>query len=69
MASAPVTKAVAVAMPTERAMLRMATPPKIWVMEKTGMPLTSRATTKNKRDRSDPRMICPLVSGVARRMS
>jgi hypothetical protein len=47
----------------------MATPPKICVIEKTGMPLTSSATTKNRRERSDPRTICALVSGVARRMS
>jgi hypothetical protein len=50
-------------------MLLMATPPKICVIEKIGMPLTSSAMTKKRRESSDPRTIWPLVSGVARSMS
>ncbi len=68
-ASAPVTNAVAQAIRNDMVMLEMATPPKICVMAKMGMPLTSRATTKNSRESSEPSTICPLVSGVARRMS
>ena len=69
MASAPVTKAVAQAMRNERAMLEMATPPKICVMAKMGMPEMRSVTTKNRRERSEPRTIWPLVRGVERRMS
>ena len=69
MARAPVTKAVAAAMPKLLTMLAIETPPKICVIEKIGMPLTSRAMTKNRRDNSDPSTICPLVNGVDNRMS
>jgi hypothetical protein len=69
MARAPVTNAVAAAMPKLLTMLAIETPPKICVIEKIGIPLTSSAITKNSRDSSDPRTICPLVSGVDRRMS
>src|SRR5436190_1947084 len=34
-----------------------------------GMPLMSRARTKNNRESSEPRTICPFVRGVERRMS
>jgi hypothetical protein len=47
MASAPVANAVAAAIANDTTMLQIATPPKIWVIEKTGMPLTSSATMKN----------------------
>ena len=65
----PVTNAVAAAIAKLMVMLLIATPPKIWVIEKIGMPLTSRAMTKNSRESSEPRTIWPLVRGVASRMS
>jgi hypothetical protein len=47
----------------------MATPPKICVIEKIGIPLISSATTKKSLDSREPRTICALDRGVARRMS
>jgi hypothetical protein len=46
---APVTMAVLAAMRKLETMLLMATPPKIWVTAKMGMPLTRRAMTKKRR--------------------
>ena len=68
-ASAPVTNAVAQAIRNESVMLEIATPPKICVIAKMGIPEISSVTTKNNRESSEPSTICPLVSGVERRMS
>ena len=69
MASAPVTRAVTAAIRNDQTIEPMATPPKICVMEKIGTPLRSRAKTKNRRLKSEPKTIWALVSGVLSRMS